>query len=216
MIEDDAQAPSELQDWMSAWQGPPAAPGETHRDAELAARIEKVKRSSHHFGLGLLALTISEILFGLVALVAAAFWLAQQPMPFKWITFGLICVFVVAAEFLVLKNRRGTYRPKNQTTQAFIELEWLRGRRQLNTIRWLIPFVVVEILAIGGLRIWEMANDPHRAARLPELILSLLLFITYFFLAFLPFLWFWRRHVQRKMKELEPLREAFAQRLEPR
>lgn len=200
-------ANGEIASWMAAWQEPD--PDAESRQRELAARIDKVKKSSRRFGVGLLVLTISELVFCLGVLIWGLFWVLVHPEPWRWVLLGLATVLVVVAEVFVLRNRRGTYRPRNQTTQAFIELEWLRTQRQLRTIRFFVPFLAVEIGSIFCVRVWELTSHPGRADKLPQFLQQVLLVSLLLLTAIGAGTWVWYRRILQKIRELEGLRAAF-------
>lgn len=208
----EAPGGDELASWMDAWQDPvPAgAAAATAAAGEERDQLERVKRSSRRFGIGLIALTVGELLSCAATLTFVGLWAAAKPDPWRWALLAFSCFLFVAAEAFVLINRRGTYRPKNQTLQAFVELEWLRAERQLRTIRFSVPFLLLEMGAIGGLQLGQLAADPERAARVPTVALHLLLITLALLAVLVPALWLWYRNVRRKMRELEPLRAAFA------
>lgn len=202
-------AADELARWRHAWQEP-GQPADAAAGAELAARAARVKRGSRRFGIGLFALTAGELLFSALSIALAGYWVYLEPEPWRWALLVLAVVLVVWAEVFVLRNRRGTYRPRNQTTQAFVELEWLRAERQLRTIRFTLPFFLVEMAALAALRLGELSADPARAARVPALAAELLAITGAILAVMAPAIYLWYRRVRRKMKELEPLRAAFA------
>lgn len=201
-------AADELASWRHAWQEP-GMPADAAADAALAARAERVKRGSRRFGIGLLALTAGELLFSALSIALVGYWVYLEPEPWRWALLVLAVVLVVWAEVFVLRNRRGTYRPRNQTTQAFVELEWLRAERQLRTIRFTLPFFLIEMAALAALRLGELSADPARAARVPALAAELLAITGATLAVMVPAIYVWYRRVRRKMKELEPLRAAF-------
>ncbi len=198
----------ELASWMDAWQesgqGSGAIAGE-----ELAARLEKVKRGSRRFGFGLVVLTAVELLFSLFGLGFLGYWAWLKPDAWRWALLLLGVLLLVTAQVFTLLNRRGTYRPRNQTTQAFVELDWLRAHRQLRTIRFSLRFFLLEMAVIAVLRFAELASRAAPAARLVEVGLSLSGVTLAMLAVLLPALWLWHRRVRRKIAELEPLHAAF-------
>lgn len=204
----EAKLPDDLASWQEAWRDGPAAAAPPA--PELAELVAKVKRSSRRFGFGLLALTVAELLVCVGTLAIATFYVAKNPTPWRLALLALAFLVVVVAEVFVLRNRRGTYRPRNETTQAFVELEWLRTQRQLRTIRWSLPFFLFEIVSMAAVRYGELASDPARAHLVPLFLQRFGLFAAILMLLLTVGTWFWRRQVRRKIAELEPLRAAFA------
>ena len=200
----------EWQSWVSAWQESQPSPSRPDPEKELAEQIAKVKKSSRRFGFGLVILTISEILFCIAAIVFMAYWLSIKPDPWRAGLFLVALVFLAIAMVFSIKNRRGTYRPRNETTQAFIELEWLRTQRQLRTLRFVIPGIAIELITVIALRIWHITGLPDAAERLPELLRFFGLYTLAILLIFGPAFWLWYRRIRQKQQELEPLRAAFA------
>lgn len=201
----------EWQSWVSAWQEPQtSATSRPDPEKELAEQIAKVKKSSRRFGFGLVILTISEILFCIAAIVFMAYWLNAKPDPWRAGLFLVALLFLTIAMVFSIKNRRGTYRPRNETTQAFIELEWLRTQRQLRTLRFVIPGIALELVVVFVLRIWHVTGLPDAAERLPDLLRFFGLYTLAIILIFGPAFWFWYRKIRQKQQELEPLRAAFA------
>lgn len=202
---------NEWHSWQEAWQ----EPGEQQLawPAELAERVARVKRSSRRFGLALVAVTAGELLVSLATLLFVTWYVVQKPTPWRFAMFALAALLVLVAQTFTLRNRRGTYQPENQTIRAFVELEWLRAQRQLRTIRWSLKFFAAEILALTALRVAELASDPGRIDRLPRVLLQLTALGIVLAGILGGGLWLWRRQVHRKMKELEPLRAAFAPQL---
>lgn len=198
----------EWQTWRDAWQDP--AEQEAAWPAELEERMAKVRRSSRRFGLGLAVLTAAELVVCAGTLAFVSYFVAQKPTPWRFAIWALAAVLLITAQTFALRNRRGTYRPKNQTTRAFVELEWLRTQRQLRTIRWSTRFFALELLAIFALRLGEQASDPERIGQLPRLVLHLAILSAVLSVILGGGLWLWSRQVHRKMKELEPLRAALA------
>lgn len=201
----------EWQSWVSAWQEPPTATPRPDPERELAAQIEKVKKSSRRFGFGLVILTASEIVFCIAALVFMVYWLNVKPDSWRLILFLVALVFMAIAMVFTLKNRRGTYRPRNETTQAFIELEWLRTQRQLRTLRFVIPGIIIELAIVLALRLWQVSGLPDAAERLPGLFRFFGLYTLAVALIFGPAFWLWHRKILKKRSELEPLRAAFSE-----
>lgn len=195
----------ELASWQEAWQEPAAGLA-----GPLDEEVARVKRCSRRFGRSLVAVTIGELLTSTGALAFAAYHMAQKPSPWRYAFLGLVFLLVGTAQVFALLNRRGTWRPRNETTHAFVELEWLRTQRQLRTIRWCLPFFAFEMVSLAGLRLGELASDPARAGRVSEIAGRFALYggLCLVLIALATWRWHWK--VRRKRKELEPLRAAFA------
>ena len=210
-MNDERKEGGEWQSWVAAWQEPQTtATSRPDPEKELAEQIAKVKKSSRRFGFGLVILTISEILFCIAAIVFMAYWLSAKPDPWRAALFVVALLFLGIAMVFSIKNRRGTYRPRNETTQAFIELEWLRTQRQLRTLRFVIPGIVLELVVVIVLRIWHVMGLPDAAERLPGLFRFFGIYTLAILLIFGPAFWLWHRKILQKQRELEPLRAAFA------
>lgn len=203
-----ASATDDLASWRDVWQESGQSSGAL-AGGELAARIERVRRGSRRFGFGLIALTAGELLFSLCTIGFLGYWAWLRPDVWRLLLVLLGMLLVVVAQVFTLKNRRGTYRPRNQTTQAFVELEWLRAHRQLRTIRFSLRFLLFEIAAIAALRFAELVSQAAPAARLLEVGLSFVGFLLPLAAVIVPALWLWHRTIRRKIAELEPLHAAF-------
>jgi hypothetical protein len=206
--EESSLPAAELASWMDAWQEPAA--GGPDGGEDFALRVERVKTGSRRFGIGLLALTAGELLISLGTLLFAGHWVYLKPEPWRWALLACAVGLILVAHYFTLTNRRGTYRPRNQTTQAFVELEWLRAKRQLRTIRFTLPFLLFEMAAIAAIRLGQLASAGAPMGRIGSLALSLLAVTLAMVAVLAPALWLWRRKVRAKMKELEPLRAALA------
>lgn len=128
----------------------------------------------------------------------------SYPASAAWATASLLFIAIVWT--FALWNRRGTWRPVADTTDAFVELSYLRYVRQLRSVRFVL--VVVGATAAGLLAwiSWRLAQRPVvipatelvRRVAVPSLIL-----VSYVVWA----VWY-RRRAQRHLAELAPLRES--------
>lgn len=139
----------EMREWMEDWRddAPPAA-------EVRAAILRHVRRRSRTLALvtaGEVIVTI--LLLGLFGVLLSR---ARDPETIAVLVAGGL--LAVSAFALANWNRRGTWRPSVETTEAFLEISLLRCRRSLRAVRYSYGIMVVEAfllvpwLVIGILR----------------------------------------------------------------
>ena len=151
----------EFQAWMEDWQG-----GEEADDRPLLSVEERrsLRRRAERFGLGLVLLSVLEIVMsvGLVAWVAKR--AMENPSPAGHGLLALTVVLVLVAEGATLWNRRGTWRPHDQSVRAFADLELLRARRQLLSATRIVPlFLLFELVLMIPWIWWRLETHPIKA-----------------------------------------------------
>jgi hypothetical protein len=83
---------------------------------------------------------VGSLLFGVAFLAVYTMWVWRQPEPVTWVTSVAVWVFVIAAMLFEVVNRRDTWRPRDRSTRAFLELSQLQLVRRLRGFRfgWLL------------------------------------------------------------------------------
>lgn len=194
----------ELQDWMEAWQGA----DEPDTSPLTAEDCERLRRKAHRFGHGLVLLTVCEALVLGVITAWAGRMAWQEPTAANLALFAMVVVLVIVGGGLTLWNRRQTWRPRNDSIQAFLELERLRQQRQiLNATRYFPGFIVFEIALLLPWKWWQLSNDPEIDAVLP-VFLKVVALITVLFGLIMLAKHFWYRRVRRRLEEIEELQRA--------
>lgn len=105
--------------------------------------------------------------YGLETLLAvgATAWLflraRQADSLLGWTHFVLVQVLLAVAFGFTWWNRRGTWRPKNQSTRAHLGLEILRARRKLRAATHIMPlFLAFELALLLPWKLWQLSVDP--------------------------------------------------------
>jgi len=129
----------ELRGWMDEWRDNPAPAAEAR-----AAILRHVRRRSRTLALvsaGELVVTVL-----LLAMLGTLLLRAREPETIAVVVAG--SVLAVGALVLSTWNRRGTWRPSAETTEAFLEISVLRCRRSLRAVRYAYGIMVVEALML--------------------------------------------------------------------
>jgi len=145
----------ELRDWMEDWRDdtPPAAEAR-------AAIVRHVRRRSRTLALVVAGeLVVTFLLLGLFGFLLTR---AQDPETVAVVVGGGL--LAVAALVVANWNRRGTWRPSAETTEAFLEISLLRCRRGLRAVRYAYGIMVVEALLLVP---WFLVTIPRHPDRRP-------------------------------------------------
>ena len=150
------------EEWTSlaaAWQSAPVAHG---------LSLETLMRRERRRRVLMTLVVVSEALISLAGLAIA--YLAARRMPASGgsILVGGVVVYIAVLTAFAVWNRRGTWRPLAETTEAFIAISILRCRRGLRTARFVIGIVLLQLLAM---LVWTIL-EPFREAGM-ALIISL-------------------------------------------
>lgn len=143
----------------AAWQSAPVAHG---------LSLETLMRRERRRRVLMTLVVVSEALISLAGLAFA--YLAARRMPASGgsILVGGVVVYIAVLTAFAVWNRRGTWRPLAETTEAFIAISILRCRRGLRTVRFVIGIVLLQLLAM---LVWTIL-EPFREAGM-ALIISL-------------------------------------------
>ena len=191
----------ELMGWMDDWQSEEAG---TKTPVLPSAERDRLKRKARRFGLGLVTLSVVELLFCGGLLV----WIVQialrKQTPEAWALVALCVVSIVLSEVVTLWNRRGTWRPGNDSVLAFAELEELRQRRQLLSATRIVPgFLLFQLALMLPWAWWAFSvRDPYLLEARFHLILAWTVLISALVLAKCAY---WAGLCRRRLEELEPL-----------
>lgn len=128
----------ELTLWREAWQRSEAGGGS---ESDIGDTWGHLARQVRRRSLGLLALTVGEILF---SLAMAGFllhlgWLSPDPLNLAFV--GCMVLLLVLLEVYVLWNRRGMWRPAGEAPGAYLDLSrrrLVRRRQSLRIARYLL------------------------------------------------------------------------------
>lgn len=195
-------APQDPESWSELWQqdDPPLA------KLDAAA----LRRKSRRFRAGLIVINIVEMFI----CVGAVAWMVMRALEsgrwVSWVGVAVVLGLVVVAEWLTLKNRRGTYQPANHTAAAYLDLEVLRLRRMIRTSRFMVKFMAAELLLFIPWVFLEIAVDPentHRATA--EMLIEMVMFGLGTLATVGLASWLWRRRLEKSLSDAVRLREAF-------
>jgi hypothetical protein len=185
--------------WVADWHG-----GRPHRFADDAA----LRRSVQAYRRRMIWLTVAEALFSVGVIALALYLLARRPgtASVLWtVESGLL---LSAAWTFALRNRRGTWRPLAESTEAFLELSRLRCVRRLATVHFVIAVLLAQLVALVAWVLWLGRTRPERLTSpdlLPAWSAAALVFVTYSMWA----TWY-RRRTRRELARIDRLREALA------
>jgi len=151
----------EWSDLAQAWQADDSS-AEMRRDIPA-----DIRRKVQRFSWGLIALTVAEIGFLSLALAFLTWRAWQTPKPLEITTAVAIWIFAIVGMGFTLWNRRGTWRPAAETTQAFLELSHRRCVRKLIGIRYAWRTLAVELALFIPWIVWVVESNPEKKARAP-------------------------------------------------
>jgi hypothetical protein len=192
----------ELQGWMSEWRDEPAPAAEAR-----AAILKNVRRRS----LTLAVVTAGEVVVTLLllAMLGVLFMRAGDPETTAVVLAG--SVLAVGALVVSLWNRKGTWRPAAETTEAFLGISILRCRRSLRAVRIAYGIMVVEAMMLVPWLLVCIRRYPDRRpfGFDPHLFYGALLAVI-FGASTLGCRWYARR-VRRERRALEAARRVVSQ-----
>lgn len=200
----------ELEQWIADWNdGEPGDATDTSSpEAPSAEERHALPRRARRFGHGLLWVTATELLTcgGLL------FWLTakslRHPEPDLVVLTFALWPFVLGTIALTLWNRRGTWRPRNESVRAFLELERLRIERQLRTATRILPAIYgVEMAMILPWKWWSLTTRQPDVAT--TRFLEVVAICTALSLALFAGLWWWQRRLLERRAGLDTLADAF-------
>lgn len=136
----------ELDSWRTEWasQTPP------HQDLQvwLSGARRRATRETAWSVLGVIAMFI---IYGVMAF---------QSTRIEWVALGLAgCVFAALGVLVMARVRRGTWKPVNQSTRAFLELYERRARAQLRLIRFSAWLGLGWLVLVGVPFIYSLWKD---------------------------------------------------------
>lgn len=112
----------ELDSWRTDW----ASQTPAHQD--LQAWLSGARRRARR--------ETAVSLVGVIAMFGIYGVMAFQSTRTEWVALGLAgCVFAALMVLVTVRARRGTWKPVNQSTRAFLELYERRARAQLRLLR---------------------------------------------------------------------------------
>ena len=192
----------ELQGWMSQWQDEPAPAAEVRE-----AILKNVRRRSRT----LVVVTASEVVVTLLmlAMLAALLMRAGDPESIAVVLAG--SVLAVGALVVSVWNRRGTWRPAAETTEAFLGISILRCRRSLRAVRIAYGIMAAEVMMLVPWLFVCIRRHPDRRpfGFEPHLFYGVLLAVI-FGAATLGCRWYARR-VRRERRALQAARRVVSQ-----
>ena len=119
----------------------------------------------------------------------------------------MIWPLVVGGQAWLLWNRRGTWRPQNDSVRAFLELEQLRVERQLFTATRLMPaFYALELAILIPWKWWQLSI--HHPETVETSMLRLAGILGAISLAIFGGLLGWRRRMLERRQDLAQLAAA--------
>ena len=199
---------TEDRDWKSLsrdWQEtdlPTTSPVETPAD---------LRRRTQRFGLGLLALTVVEVL----ALSAVLFVFSRKawndPEPIEVTIATTLWILGLAAMGFSVWNRRGTWRPTSESTLAFAALWRKRCHRRLRGVRFGWGLLAVETLFFIPWIAWVIASDPAKLERAPGIYFTNYGLLAGLILVASLVLLFYRRQTVRELDRSEELYRALTE-----
>ena len=200
---------AELQSWIDAWQEDEEAPAA--HGAPTVEECERLRHRAQRFGHWLVLGTAVEI----ASMLAVLLWVGgiawRNPSAQNLVLLAMVVLLVVVGEGLALWNRRGTWRPRNDSVKAFLDLEHLRQKRQLFTAKWLLPvFLAFELALLLPWKWWQLASNPEVEAVGPVFLKVLGLMIALVVITFLG-LTLWAGRVRRRLEEIEELQASLGE-----
>lgn len=137
----------------AAWQSAPVAHG---LSLETLLRRERRRR------ILMTLLVVSEALISLAGLAFVYRAARRMPASGGSILVGGVVVYIAVMAAFTVWNRRGTWRPLAETTEAFVAISRLRCRRGLRTARFVIGIVLLQLLAM---LVWTILEPSPAAGR---------------------------------------------------
>ena len=183
---------AEMERWTDAWRAEGDAAG-----GELATIRRRARR---HVWAG-----VGNLLAGAVFLVVYTTWALLRPDPAMLVAAAAVWVIVLATTAFELWNRRDTWRPRNQSTRAFLDLTELQLHRRALGLRFGWVLLLVETAFFVPWIAWVVSDGSGRT----EVVGSYL--AAYGFLAAMVggcavvLVWL-RRRVERQLTEVRELR----------
>ena len=187
----------ELQAWQAEWSAS-AAPA-----PDLSAWIRRARRRFFWTNLGAAACTVFVLAF-------YGWYAWRQPDLDRLILGGAAGVLVLFSAAWTVRNARGTWRPANGSTRAFLDLSERRARAKLraNKVARVLVWIWLLVVVPPAL-IWKLQHVTISAAFLLGVLCGSLPLVAFGF-------WrLWRQRVEalRDLEELKKLREAAADEL---
>lgn len=194
----------EWNDLMEAWQS--ASPGEAV-SPQLSEDIRRrIRRKVKLYSIGLILVTISEVVVNLALLAWMLPKILEQQRPVDFVGFaGVFLLFAVAFGF-AFWNRRGTWWPAAESTRTFLDLSIKRCRRKLLTLRYCPGFLAVEIVFVATWGTWALLDRP-----VPPPVTRWMTFfgaLALFAAAVFGWVIWYRKRTLRELAELEELRRS--------
>ena len=158
----------ELRSWAEDWTADDGdsggRTGEPFAAAERAVakgERQRILRRARAWSLWQWLMVVFEYAVGIGALVWSFAMARVERSPSAWALFAILILLVGSAFVVTAWNRRGTWRPENTSTRAFLELEILREERKIYTAAWLLPgFFVFEVVLLLPWLLWHHSGDP--------------------------------------------------------
>jgi hypothetical protein len=191
---------AELESWTTAW---------TSQGQVAAADLRRLRRRTRrHVWSG-----VGTLVLGVAFLTWFTVWTFERPEPTMLVAAVAVWALVLGATAFELSNRRGTWRPRNDSTRAFLELSELQARRRRRGVRFGWLLLAAETAFFLPWIAWEVGGSAERAAPLGEYV------GPYAFLAAMvggfaiTLRWLGRRS-ERELAEIHTLRADLAARWE--
>ena len=191
----------EWSDLAKAWQ---TDDGSAETPQDIPAEI---RRKVQRFSWGLIALTVAEIGFLSLALAFLTWRAWQTPKPLEITTAVTIWIFAIVGMGFTLWNRRGTWRPAAETTQAFLYLSHRRCVRKLIGIRYAWRTLAVELVLFIPWIVWVVESNPDKKARAPGVYFESYGYLATFLLLGAVILLWTSRRTRREMQEMTAMLE---------
>ena len=148
---------AELESWSAAWR----SQGRLADDDLRRLR----RRTRRHVWSG-----VGTLLFGVAFLTVFTAWTVQRPEPTMLVAAVAVWGLVLAATTFELSNRRGTWRPRNDSTRAFLELSELQARRRRRGVRFGWLLLAAETAFFVPWIAWVVGGSAEAAAPLGEYV----------------------------------------------
>ena len=152
------------------------------------------------------------VLRGLLVFVGAIFllvyttWAWLRPDPAMLVAGAAVWVIVLATTAFEIWNRRDTWRPRNQSTRAFLDLTELQLRRRLRGLAFGWILLLVETAFFVPWIAW-VVGEGESGEGLTGSYLAAYGFLAAMVLGFAIGLVWLRRRVERQLAEVRLLRE---------
>lgn len=197
----------EWNDLMDAWQSENAEEASPPPLSEEVRR--RIRRKVKLYGIGLILLTVSEVVVNVGLLAWMLPKILEQRHPVDFVGFaGVLLLFAVAIVFSFW-NRRGTWWPAAESTRTFVDLSIERCRRKLLTLRYCPGFLAVEMVFVAIWGTWSLLDRPESppAGRWITFFGLLALFAA----AVLAWVAWYKKRTLRELAEFEELRRSLGE-----